>query len=92
MWEAVISAAHYRLDDLIAIIDLNGLQIDGTTDEVMGVAPLEDKYRSFGWEVFNVDGHDIEAFIAVFDMAHKISGRPSVIIAKTNKGKGRFIR
>ncbi|HUW92010.1 MAG TPA: transketolase [Bacteroidales bacterium] len=88
VWEAVMSAAHYRLDNLIGIVDLNGLQIDGTTDEVMGVAPLEDKYRSFGWEVFHADGHDIEALISVFEKAEKISGRPSVIIAKTIKGKG----
>ncbi|MCU0377606.1 MAG: thiamine pyrophosphate-dependent enzyme, partial [Bacteroidales bacterium] len=88
VWEAVMSAAHYKLDNLIAIVDLNGLQIDGTTDEVMGVAPLEDKYRSFGWEVFHADGHNIEALISVFEKAEKVSGRPSVIIAKTIKGKG----
>jgi len=88
VWEAVMSAAHYKLDNLIAIVDLNGLQIDGTTDEVMGVAPLEDKYRAFGWEVFNADGHNMEALISVFERTEKLSGRPCVIIAKTIKGKG----
>jgi transketolase len=88
VWEAVMSAAHYKLDNLTGIVDLNGLQIDGKTDEVMNVASLEEKYRSFGWEVFNADGHDIRELISVFDKVKSVSGKPSVIIAKTIKGKG----
>jgi len=88
VWEAVMSAAHYKLDNLTGIVDLNGLQIDGKTDEVMSIASLEAKYRSFGWEVFNVDGHDIRELISVFERVQSVSGRPSVIIAKTVKGKG----
>lgn len=88
VWEAVMSAAHYRLDNLIGIVDLNGLQIDGKTDEVMNIASLEEKYSSFGWEVFNVDGHDIRELISVFERVQSVSGKPSVIIARTTKGKG----
>lgn len=88
VWEAVMSAAHYKLDNLTGIVDLNGLQIDGKTDEVMNVASLEEKYRSFGWEVFNADGHDIRELISVFERIKSVSGKPSVIIAKTIKGKG----
>ncbi|MBE0673754.1 MAG: transketolase, partial [Bacteroidales bacterium] len=88
VWEAVMSAAHYKLDNLTGIVDLNGLQIDGKTDEVMNVASLEEKYRSFGWEVFNTDGHDIRELISVFERVQSVSGKPSVIIAKTIKGKG----
>lgn len=88
IWESVMSAAHYRLDNLVGIIDLNGLQIDGTTDEVMNVAPLAEKYRAFGWEVIQADGHDIEKLLEAFEIAKKIKGKPVVIIAKTIKGKG----
>ncbi|MBE0679178.1 MAG: transketolase [Bacteroidales bacterium] len=88
VWEAVMSAAHYKLDNLTGIVDLNGLQIDGKTDEVMNVASLEEKYRSFGWEVFNADGHDITELISVFERVQSVSGKPSVIIARTIKGKG----
>ncbi|MCU0460135.1 MAG: transketolase [Bacteroidales bacterium] len=88
VWEAIMSAAHYRLDNLTAIVDLNGLQIDGKTDEVMNVASLEEKYRSFGWEVFSADGHDIRELISVFERVKSVSGKPSVIIARTIKGKG----
>ena len=88
VWEAVMSAAHYRLDNLTGIVDLNGLQIDGATDTVMNIAPLEEKYRAFGWDVYNVDGHDISDLISVFEKTQKNSGKPSVIIARTIKGKG----
>jgi transketolase len=88
VWEAVMSAAHYKLDNLSGIVDLNGLQIDGKTDEVMNVASLEDKYRAFGWEVFIVDGHDIKELIKVFEKTRSVSEKPSVIIAKTIKGRG----
>ena len=88
VWEAVMSAAHYHLDNLVGIIDLNRLQIDGTTDEVMNVAPLEEKYRAFGWEVILADGHDMENLLEVFEKARQIKDKPVVILAKTIKGKG----
>ena len=88
VWEGVMSAAHYQLDNLIGIIDLNGLQIDGTTDEVMSVTPLKEKYEAFGWEVIQTDGHDMEKLVEAFDMAKRFEGKPVLILAKTIKGKG----
>jgi transketolase len=88
VWEAVMSAGHYHLDNLIGIVDLNGLQIDGTIDKVMNIEPLADKYRAFGWEVIYTDGHDIEQLTEVFNRAGKIKDKPVVILAKTIKGKG----
>ncbi len=88
VWEAAMAAAHFKLDNLTAILDVNGLQIDGTTDEVMSSAPLPDKWRAFGWHVIELDGHDIEALLKGFDEAHRVKGRPTILIAKTVKGKG----
>jgi transketolase len=88
IWEAAMSASHYRLDNLVGIIDLNGLQIDGKTDVVMNVEPLEDKYRAFGWEVIHTDGNDIEKLIEVFTLAEKVKNKPVLILAHTVKGKG----
>jgi transketolase len=88
IWEAVMSASHYKLDNLIGIIDVNGLQIDGKTDSVMTVEPLEEKYKAFGWEVFKTDGNNIEKLIEVFSQAEKIKEKPIVILAYTIKGKG----
>lgn len=88
IWEAVMSAGHYKLDNLVGIIDLNGLQIDGKTEAVMNVQPLEDKYRAFGWEVIHADGHDIEKLIEVFALAEKVKEKPVLILAQTVKGKG----
>lgn len=88
VWEAAMAAAHFKLDNLTAILDFNGLQIDGTTDEVMSSAPLPDKWRAFGWHVIELDGHDIEALLKGFDEAHRVKGRPTILIAKTVKGKG----
>ena len=88
IWEAAMAAAHYRLDHVIAFVDRNGLQIDGTTEQVMGLEPLADKWRSFGWHVQEVDGHDTAALGAAVDTAKAAKGRPSVIIARTVKGKG----
>ena len=87
VWEAAMSAAHYNLDNLIAVIDRNRLQIDGYTKDVMGLEPLADKWRSFGWEVFECDGHDIEELLSTFSVANKVESKPSVIIAHTTKGK-----
>jgi transketolase len=88
IWEGVMSAAHYHLDNLVGIIDINGLQIDGKTEVVMNVEPLEDKYKSFGWEVLHTDGHDIEKLIEAFIQAEKVRDKPVVILARTVKGKG----
>jgi len=88
VWEAAMEAAHYHLDNLIAVIDCNRLQIDGWVKDVMQVEPLADKYASFGWKVMSVDGHDMQALVSAFDEARAVQGRPVVIIAETVKGKG----
>ena len=88
IWEACMSASHYKLDNLCVIVDNNNLQIDGHVDEVMNVYPLREKFESFGFEVFEVDGHNIEELIEVFEKAKNIKESPVAIIAKTIKGKG----
>ncbi len=88
IWEAAMAAAHYKLDNVTAILDFNGLQIDGATDSVMCSAPLTEKWRAFCWHVIEVDGHDIDALLAAFAEAKTVKGRPTIIIAKTVKGKG----
>ena len=88
VWEAAMSAGHYHLDNLVGIIDLNGLQIDGRTEQVMNVEPLEDKYRAFGWEVIHADGNNIEQLIETFTRAEKVKNKPVLILAHTVKGKG----
>ena len=88
IWEAAMSAAHYKIDNLCALLDYNGLQIDGPVKEIMNVDPLPDKWKSFGWHVFEIDGHDIEAILDALHKAEKIKGKPSIIICNTIKGKG----
>ncbi len=88
VWEAAMFAAHYRLDNLTAIIDNNGLQIDGANEEIMSVDPITDKFRAFGWNVVETDGHCIEDIIMSIDKAKQTKGAPTVIVAKTIKGKG----
>jgi transketolase len=88
VWEAAMSAAHYKVDNLTAIVDNNGLQIDGWNRDVMNLDPLNDKWKSFGWHVIDVDGHDIHGLLAAFGEAQSIKGKPSVLIAHTVKGKG----
>lgn len=88
IWEAAMFAAHYRLDNLIAFLDHNGLQIDGYIKDVMSPEPVDEKWRAFGWHVELVDGHDITALITALDKARTIKGKPTMIIAKTVKGKG----
>jgi transketolase len=88
VWEAVMSAAHYKLDNLVAIVDYNGLQIDGLNEEVMGIKPVDKKFESFGWNVIIIDGHNFEDIQKAFDEARNTKGKPSVIIANTVKGKG----
>ena len=87
VWEAAMSAAHYKLDNITAIVDRNYLQIDGKTSDVMEIEPLRDKWLAFGWEVMECDGHDIPEIIEVLEKADKVSGKPVVIIARTVKGK-----
>ena len=88
VWEAAMSSAHYKLDNLCAFIDNNGLQIDGATSEIMSVEPLADKWRAFGWSVQEIDGHDYSQIAHALEQAGGVSGKPSMIIAKTVKGKG----
>lgn len=88
VWESAMSAAHYQLDNLTAIVDRNGLQIDGPTESVMKLEPLEEKWRSFGWEVFSCDGNSISDFIISVNEAGLIKRKPTVIIARTIMGKG----
>ena len=88
VWEALMFAAHYRLDNLCVIIDHNGLQIDGTNEKVMGLGSIPDKLRAFGLNVFQIDGHDFQAMEKAFDAARQIKGKPSAIVLETTKGKG----
>jgi len=88
IWEAAMSAAHYGLDNLTAIVDRNRLQIDGHTAEVMSLEPLPQKWQAFGWHTLEVDGHDIPQLLEALKTCRAVSGRPSVIIAHTVKGKG----
>lgn len=88
IWEAAMTASHYKLDNLCVIVDNNNLQIDGKIEDVINPYPIDDKFKSFGFEVLNVDGHSIEELIEVFEKAKTIKDKPTVIIAKTIKGKG----
>ena len=88
IWEAALSAAKHKLDHLIAVVDWNNLQIDGCVDDVKKVAPIDEKFAAFGWETFNVDGHDMQALLDTFEAARKVTGKPVCIVAKTVKGKG----
>lgn len=90
VWEAAISAAHHRLDRLVAIIDRNGFQLDGGVNEVMGIEPLPEKWRAFGWRVEEVDGHDVLAVrdVLAATKAREPDGVPTCVIAHTRKGKG----
>ena len=88
VWEAAMAASHYKADNLCAIIDQNGLQIDGFIHEIMSSHPIPDKWRGFGWHVIEINGHDYKAILSAYDEAEKIKDRPTVIVAKTIKGKG----
>jgi len=90
VWEAALSAAHHKLSNLVCIVDRNGFQLDGAVDDVMGIEPLDAKWRAFGWEVHVIDGHDINELTAAlrFVKADKTRSCPVCIIAKTIKGKG----
>jgi len=88
IWEAAMAAAHYKLDNLIAILDYNKLQIDGPVEKVMMIEPVAKKWRSFNWSVIEIDGHDIQALANALDKASNTKGKPTLIIAHTIKGKG----
>ena len=88
IWEAAMTAAHYKLDNLCVIIDNNNLQIDGEIRDVMNPYPIADKFKSFGFNVFEVDGHNMQDLIEVFNKAKKVKNMPTAVIAKTVKGKG----
>jgi transketolase len=88
IWEAAMSASHYKLDNLCAIVDNNGLQIDGVTKDVMNVEPLADKYRAFGWNVIEINGHNLDEIDDAYAQFKATTGKPTAIIAKTVKGKG----
>lgn len=88
VWEAAMFAAHYKLDNLLTIVDNNGLQIDGKITEVCSPEPITDKFAAFGWHVITMDAHDFDSIEKAFDEAEKISGKPVVIVQKSIKGKG----
>ena len=88
VWEAAMSAAKYHLDNLCAVVDVNGLQIDGATKDVMPSEPLDKKFEAFNWNVIRVDGHDFDALVRAFDEAKAVKGKPTVLLMKTVKGKG----
>jgi transketolase len=88
IWEAAMAAAHFKVDNLTVFVDANGLQLDGPTREIMGSEPIGFKWKSFGWHVIEIDGHDMKEIMKAIEESKKIEGKPSVIIAKTIKGKG----
>ncbi|MGO8756983.1 MAG: transketolase [Terracidiphilus sp.] len=88
VWEAAMEAGHFHLDNIVAVIDRNRLQIDGWVKDVMEVEPLKEKYRAFGWEVIEINGHEMGQIVAAFERARAITGKPVVILADTVKGKG----
>lgn len=87
-WEAAMAGAKYRLDNLTAILDRNKMQVDGTTEDVMPIEPLAAKWRDFGWNVLEVDGHDVGQLLRAYDLAAAHKGRPTIVIAHTVKGHG----
>ena len=88
VWEAAMCAAHYKLDNLCAFVDWNGLQIDGANDDVMTVKPIDEKFKAFGWNVLMIDGHNFTEIFEALDSARQFKGKPTVIVAKTHKGQG----
>ena len=88
IWEAVMAAAHFELDNFCMIVDNNDCQIDGRVTEVMNIYPLREKFESFNFHVIDVDGHDVGALVAAFDEAKEVKGKPTCIVAKTYMGRG----
>ncbi|MBE0431026.1 MAG: transketolase [Dehalococcoidia bacterium] len=87
-WEAALSAAHFKLDNLVAIVDYNGIQLSGWTRDIMKLEPFADKWQAFGWHIVDIDGHDVGQILSACQKAEEVRGRPTVIIAHTVKGKG----
>jgi transketolase len=88
VWEAAMTSSHYKLDNLVALVDHNKYQIDGKVEEIKNLAPFADKWKAFGWNVLSCDGHKIESIIEALEKAEKTKGKPSMVIAETVKGKG----
>jgi transketolase len=88
IWEAAMSAGHYKLDNLVGIVDYNGVQIDGSCEDVMNIDPVKDKWLAFNWNVIEVDGHDVVKIEEAFHKASEFKGKPTLILAHTVKGKG----
>ncbi len=88
VWEAAMAGAHYKLDNLVGIIDRNRLQISGSTEDVMALDPLEEKWAAFGWNVVSIDGNQIEELIETFEAVPAVAGKPTLVMANTVKGKG----
>ncbi len=88
VWEAAMFASHQRLDNLVGIVDRNRIQLDGFTEEIVGLEPLAEKWRAFGWNVVEVDGHDLRQVAEALDGAEGVKGKPTVLLARTVKGKG----
>lgn len=88
IWEAAMTSSHYKLDNLIAILDNNNLQIDGFNDDIKAIKPIKEKWESFGWHVIEIDGNKIEEIIKALDDADSVKGKPTIILAHTIKGKG----
>ncbi len=88
IWEAAMAASHYKIDSLCAILDRNQLQIDGPTEKIMSIEPIQPKFEAFGWHVININGHDHKDLLLAFKEAESIKGKPTLILANTVKGKG----
>ncbi len=88
IWEAAMSASYFKTDNLTVILDRNGLQLDGPTREIMGIEPLSDKWKAFGWKVIEINGHSFREILNALDHAKNVKGKPTIIIAHTVKGKG----
>jgi transketolase len=88
IWEAAMASAHYKCDNLCAVLDNNGIQIDGHTKDIMNLEPIAAKWQAFGWNVLEIDGHNMKEILAAFDQAKTVKGKPTIIIAHTIKGKG----
>ena len=88
IWEAAMTASHYKLDNLCGIVDFNKIQIDGFLHNIKNIEPVKDKWEAFGWEVLEVDGHNFQQLLDAYDKAKKAKGKPSIILAHTTKGKG----
>jgi len=88
VWEAAMAAAHFSCDNLCAILDYNGCQIDGRCEDIMGLEPVAAKWQAFGWNVVEIDGHDMRQILSAYESAGKMKSKPTMIIAHTIKGKG----